>query len=270
MTRCKTSECPLIGGKNAKFGALARFLELVEAGQVPRGSWLLVESLDRISRDKIRLALPIFLNVVNAGIKVATLLDNRVYDEESIDNNPMELFGSLLVLQRANEESETKSRRLRETWEKNRREAREGTRKLTRKCPAWLRLSPDRNSFIVNEELAAIVRMIFEWAAAGMGQYAIAQRLNLSKAPPFSKRGQGWHSGYVSKLLSSKLALGEYQPSRYLNGRQTKSGEPIPDYYPAIIEKALWLRAQEARRCNHTQAGAKRVFEKAIPMGSFA
>src|SRR5690606_33715882 len=38
-------------GDNAATGALRRFLEAVENGKIPQGSYLLVESLDRLSRD---------------------------------------------------------------------------------------------------------------------------------------------------------------------------------------------------------------------------
>src|SRR5262249_43539901 len=38
-------------GENRRKGALALFLKAVETGKVPAGSFLLVESLDRLSRD---------------------------------------------------------------------------------------------------------------------------------------------------------------------------------------------------------------------------
>src|SRR5438128_1281383 len=40
-------------GKNATHGALARFLACVESGVVTRGSVLIVESLDRLSRQNV-------------------------------------------------------------------------------------------------------------------------------------------------------------------------------------------------------------------------
>ena len=40
-------------GKNVAEGALGAFLQAVDAGRVPPGSWLLVENLDRLSRDKV-------------------------------------------------------------------------------------------------------------------------------------------------------------------------------------------------------------------------
>jgi DNA invertase Pin-like site-specific DNA recombinase len=43
-------------GLNVERGALGAFLKAVQTGEVPNGSWLLVESLDRISRQKPRKA----------------------------------------------------------------------------------------------------------------------------------------------------------------------------------------------------------------------
>ncbi len=40
-------------GKNAATGKLSEFLEHVESGEVPKGSYLLVENLDRITRQNI-------------------------------------------------------------------------------------------------------------------------------------------------------------------------------------------------------------------------
>src|SRR5690348_10044439 len=50
-------------GDNVREGALAGFLEACRMERVPRGSTLIVESLDRLSRDQIRPALQLFLSL---------------------------------------------------------------------------------------------------------------------------------------------------------------------------------------------------------------
>jgi DNA invertase Pin-like site-specific DNA recombinase len=50
----------------------------VRSGKVPTGSFLLVESLDRISRQEIRKALTTFLSIIDAGINLVTLNDAHV------------------------------------------------------------------------------------------------------------------------------------------------------------------------------------------------
>jgi DNA invertase Pin-like site-specific DNA recombinase len=55
-------------GKNAETGRLGDFLAAAEAGLVPEGSFLLVESLDRISRQAARKALSILGDITDQGI----------------------------------------------------------------------------------------------------------------------------------------------------------------------------------------------------------
>src|SRR5450432_3948249 len=99
-----------IAEKNAKEGALRAFLEAIEHNLVPHGSYLLVESLDRLSRDRILAAQTLFMQIVQAGVTIVTLVDQRSYSLESLNQNPLDLVISLVSMMRANEESEIKSR----------------------------------------------------------------------------------------------------------------------------------------------------------------
>src|SRR3954470_2973820 len=53
-------------GSNVKEGALAAFLEAVRTGKVQPGSILIVESLDRLSRNQVRTALRLFMDLLDA------------------------------------------------------------------------------------------------------------------------------------------------------------------------------------------------------------
>ena len=65
-------------GANVVEGALGQFIEAVNAGRVQTGSYLLVENLDRLSRDKIMPALNRFSSLLEAGITIVTLSDGKV------------------------------------------------------------------------------------------------------------------------------------------------------------------------------------------------
>jgi DNA invertase Pin-like site-specific DNA recombinase len=54
-------------GKNRTTGALAGLLQAVEQGKVAKGSYLLVENLDRLTREQISDALELFLGILNRG-----------------------------------------------------------------------------------------------------------------------------------------------------------------------------------------------------------
>src|SRR5262249_57381537 len=53
--------------------ALARFLDCIKSGRVEPGSYLLVENLDRLSREDAGEATELFLSIVNKGVVVVQL-----------------------------------------------------------------------------------------------------------------------------------------------------------------------------------------------------
>src|SRR3954454_22298101 len=57
---------------------LAAFLSAVKTGRVPAGSFLVVENLDRLSREQIGYATELFLGIVNRGINVVQLAPAEV------------------------------------------------------------------------------------------------------------------------------------------------------------------------------------------------
>lgn len=171
---------------------------------------LICESLDRLNRQAPLDALAPFIGLINAGITLVTLTDRQRFTRESMgEDGGLRLLGSLIVMLRAHEESATKSKRVRAAWERKRREA--DVRKLTKTCPAWLRLTPDRSRFEIVEARADIVRLIYDETVSGIGKGSIAARLNDAGVPPFRGKN-GWHASYIQKLISGEAALGIYQP----------------------------------------------------------
>lgn len=98
-------------GKNAHEGKLSEFIKQIGT-KVPVGSWLVVENLDRISRDDAWTALDIFKNILSKGIVVVTGMDEKVYKYADVKNNPTDLIISLLMFTRAHDESLTKKNRV--------------------------------------------------------------------------------------------------------------------------------------------------------------
>jgi DNA invertase Pin-like site-specific DNA recombinase len=230
-------------GANVSEGALGRFLGAVKAGSVKPGSYLLVESLDRLSRQQILAAQALFLSIVQAGIHLVTLADGRVYRAGMTDLG--DLIVSLVIMSRAHEESQTKSHRISAAW-KNKRAAAADQKPMTKWCPAWLKLSPDRSQYIPIASRVEIVRGIFGDAVAGIGMYSIASRLNRAKVPTF-KGPNGWHQSYVAKILANRAAIGELQPHVRKDGKRVSDGDPVQNYYPAIIDEQLFYQVQLAK-----------------------
>jgi DNA invertase Pin-like site-specific DNA recombinase len=243
------------GSKNRETGALGRFLSMVDSDAIAPGSYLLVESLDRLSRDDVMAALPVFLAIVNAGIVIVTLADEQEYSRESINQNWTQLVVSLAIMSRAHEESLQKSKRLCAAWEHKRRMIAE--RKLTARAPGWLELAPERDRFVIVEERVAVVIRIFDETLAGIGQHKIAARLNAEGVPTFGA-GNGWHGSAIQKILDGTAVLGTYQPCRKEKGKRVPEGDPIENYFPAVIDEALYQRAQQARKARRRGSAGRK------------
>jgi DNA invertase Pin-like site-specific DNA recombinase len=127
-------------GANVREGALGKFIQAVRDNAIERGSFLLVESFDRLFRQHPTKALRHFLEIINAGITVVTLEDEHVWSEGK--TNDWDLFQSLVIMSRAHDESLKKSKRLSEVWANKRTVV--DRSKLTRICPAWMKASTGR------------------------------------------------------------------------------------------------------------------------------
>ena len=133
-------------GQNVVSGRLGDFLAAVSAGLVPHHSILLVENLDRLSRDSALHAQNLLTQIVLAGVTIVTLADRRIYSIEELRRDPMGLIFALINFIRANEESELKSFRAKANWVAKRTTA--STKVLTACCPRWLMLDKKRERFV--------------------------------------------------------------------------------------------------------------------------
>lgn len=233
-------------GENRKKGALAVFIRAVETGLVKRGSYLLIESLDRLSRDTLSEQMTLFMMLVNSGITIVTLADQQEYSKQTINNDISRLMISLVSMMRAHEESVMKSQRVRAAWDKKRRDI--GKIKLSAQCPAWLELIEDRTGFLIIEERADIIRRIYQMNIGGVGQMQIARTLNGEGIKSWGG-DNGWHPSYVQRILQTRAVLGEFQPlKRDAKGKSIPAGEPVVNYYPSVIDISTWQKAQERRQ----------------------
>lgn len=248
-------------GKNRKEGALGRFLSMINDGRVRRGSLLIVESLDRISRDEVLEALSLFLEIIRSGITIVTLADNQTYSQETVGSDWSKLIISLTIMARAHEESLRKSQRIGQAMATKRQRAARGETQITSKTPGWIdaeRISRDHIIFTLNGH-ACTVRRIFELSANGLGRLAIARLLNAENVPTVMGGEAGWGASFVGGLLSRRDVLGEFQPCKRVNGRSVPEGEAISNYYPAVVDFDLFMRsrAMQSQRTVTTGGGRK-------------
>src|SRR5262249_25833773 len=264
---------------HAKTGALSSFLNAVSDGLVPAGSYLLIENIDRLTRDDIMEATELFLRIIRAGIVVVTLSNGFSYSTESLKNDPYAMFQIVMELIRANQESVRKSDLLSQAYLRKRRDAAQHTengKPFTRMLPAWLVWSPEERRVVAIPERAAMIQAIFKMAdEGGLGQHAIAQRLNAASVPTFGGRGNqrkadAWHRSYIKKLLTNSAVVGTFTPHQRRRDTQGNRRrvplDPVENYFPVIIERDLFERV-----ASRAQATAPRGRNAAVePKSIFA
>lgn len=230
--------------KNVEKGALSAFIAAVESGKVAPGSYLVIEQFDRLSREDVGKALKLVLDLVHAGIVIVTLDDERVWNKHTV-SDLTNLIIAIVYMSRANNESVAKARRLQQAWAEKKRNAAANLTIMTRECPRWLTVNEDKSAFIVNEPKAESVRKVFDMKINGFGVVAIVRRAN-TEGWPVPGSGNTWHNSLVKRLLENRAVLGEYQPYSRIDEKRVPTGEPIPNFYPAILDENTFLRAQAA------------------------
>ncbi|WP_053407414.1 recombinase family protein [Vibrio hepatarius] len=239
-------------GLNRQSGALSEFLTLARNGSIEAGSVLIVENGDRLSREGVQKALRLLLELLDLGVHVYTLSDNKLYTDDG-QNAMLDLMQWMMVAQRAYEESAMKSVRILAVKDKAKELMRQGVI-VTRKCPAWLHVSADKSHFELIDERVKVVQMVFKLYSEGYSTKPIALKLN-EQGIPYWGSSKTWTYITVRNLLKNRAVIGELQPLKRLNGKDVPDGEVIKDYYPSIISKELYARCLTLRTSKATSSG---------------
>lgn len=222
---------------------LGAFLFACKQGLVEPDSYLLVESLDRISRMSPRKAQRLVDDIVDSGVTIVTLNDGQEYNTERLESDPTAMLISLMVAWRAHEESKTKGRRVAAAWAEKRERVRRGEdAMLTRRAPGWLQWTADGWQPI--EGHADTVQRVYQMTIEGIGEHAIAKVFN-EEGVPVMGRGKAWHRSTVSKLLRNPAVIGQLIPGHIEfdpSGKKRRvTEEPIAGAYPAVVSEEDWL-----------------------------
>lgn len=243
--------------------ALGQFVEAVKAGRVPRGSYLIIESLDRLTRQDERTALRLWLDILDSGITIVTLSPETVFRAERSDMT--DIIRAIIELSRAHSESAVKADRVGRAWADKKARARTAGHILTDRLPAWIRRvdarpsdRPGRGAGRVGGRLeldpdrAAVVRKIFALSAAGYGHAAVVKKLTADHVPPMGPAG-AWDRSFVANVLRDRRAVGELQPRRR-DG--SADGPPIPNYYPPAVTEHEYHAARAAAGKRRNKPGS--------------
>lgn len=225
-------------GHHVERGSLGHFLAEVKAGKIPTGTSLVIENLDRLSRQGPRQTSNLLQQLTDSGIDVHVISMNMVLRAGfSDDIAPYMMVGMQAYL--AHQESKKKSERIGAAWKSKKVAATNGAL-FTSRLPVWLTVLDGK--IVTVAEKVAVVREVFRMAALGIGSENICRELGdkvLSRS-------------WVVKTLCNRAVLGEFQP---------KDSDVILNYFPQIVSQSEFdaaRSAMEAKRRNGTYVGGNR------------
>ncbi len=231
-------------GAHRTRGQLGAFFEAMRRNEIEPEAVLIVESLDRLSREEPLTAITQFTEILNYGIEIHTLFDQQVYTRETVGSNMGLLFLSIGSMLRAHQESQTKSKRLSSVWAKKKQNP---NKIITSQVPHWIDVVKDDEGqpkeFKLYEPMAKAIRHIFHLSIDNnQGAYSIVRMLNKDGSMPQPRtnkrnKDKGWSESYVKSLFRNDAVYGAYQPHKRVDGKRVPDGPLLLDYYPKVISK---------------------------------
>lgn len=226
-------------GANRVEGSELHTFELEARNGLHSGKTLVVENIDRLSRQGAKIAAELIWGLNRHGVDVATYHDNTTYTAAN-GGDMMELFGLIIKAQLAYEESVKRSDRTKATWDNRYAGISSGSRKtMAGRAPSWVKRV--ENGYVLDEHRANVLNEIFDLYIDGMGIHLIANKLNERGEPSWAvnkkrvTRG-GWYVAYIYRLLQKRAVLGEYE---------TLKGETLAtDFFPQAITAEKFNQAQ--------------------------
>ncbi|NNB35467.1 recombinase family protein [Pseudomonas fragi] len=213
-------------GKNLKSGQLAKFVERIKAKEILPNALLLVESFDRISRMGGYDALELIISIIQADCAIYTLFDNRLYSRRKKDSSAdISLIQN--ILERANDESRSKSERISDAKARNLLKGENGG-VITKRCPFWINLVDGK--FTLNEHAKAVKRateLCFD-----IGFQSIAKELNQEGHP------KKYSAKTIGNILHQQAIYGSYIAMEWEAGKPIQIKKEIKCYYPALISES--------------------------------
>lgn len=226
-------------GDNARSGNFKEMLDRMQSGAIRRGDFLVVESIDRITRQRVLDGVELLQGILKKGINIYTTVDKKTYSY----NDPSRDFENLLMIsliaKRANEESETKSGRLLSAWKARKAKAENGEViiKKGKSIPYGLRV--EEGQFVIHKEEQEEIKQLFELLL----QFGINTAITKINETSLKK----WNNGTLNKIIKHKTVIGCMATHRIEYTADGKAKKIltgfIENYYPNLIEPGLFYKA---------------------------
>ena len=244
------------GANRSEGGKLYEIEERAKRGELG-GKVLLVEAMDRLTRQKPTDSFALIRDLTQSGLSICETSSNRVYNTQEIDDNWTHLIVILAAAAEAYGSSHEKSKRVKSAWRVTQTGVgmKDNKGADPRLCPDWMTVVDGQYQPIPDR--AAMILRMFEMSAKGHGLRAISTDLKEEQ------KRIGWPTGEldirrVGNLLRGRRVLGEYQPQGRSTGSQREDiGGPIK-LYPAIVGIELWHEVQQGLASRRGTGGRNR------------
>lgn len=227
-------------------GELGRFLEKVRAGEIVSGSVLILERLDRFSRNYFDIVFPVWLEVLQSGVEIYSCVTRTHYTLAEIRKNPMLAGMALMELANANQYSDGMSERIGRAFALRLAEAKAGQKvNLGGWQPRWVDFVGSKGQpgeFRLNEHASTMQRIVREYLD-GRSMYQIAKGLIRDKWPCL-QNGK-WSQGTIANLLRHDS----------LTGNKTIKTVKLVHYYPRLITDKEWEQLKAKLADNSAKRG---------------
>jgi hypothetical protein len=221
--------------------ALAQFAEAVRNGAFPDGVNLIVEKLDRVYRDKPRRAMMHFLNLLDGGVTIHTLLDGAtIYDPEA-ENDQEQLLIAVVRLCASHEYSKALSQRQILSRKRRIEKMRTGEVEWSsmNRYPRWIDITKDESGEFqasISSSNKLVMNSIFDmWIDERMSCEKIAMKLNKEGILGFN--GHTWEKGTIQHIIRNESVTG-----LITHQTDTENLEEYKKHYPhlQVIDDAKW------------------------------
>lgn len=223
-------------------GALGRFLQLAQSGQIEHGSVLLVEAIDRISRlEPLDGLQDVIFALVRAGIRIVTLEDGQEYSRETITDDTSKLVVLVVKIGEAHRYGKRLATRVGAAHLKREQDLQAGVPRSVGLLPFWI--SRDEHGQLQLNDKAETVQLIYRLSEAGKGGHQIARELN--ERGLLTAQDKTWSGVNVNRLFTKPAVCGEL----------VFRGKTYPGFYPAAVSRERYEAASHRRAQNPGRRG---------------
>lgn len=245
-------------GTNFARPAFTEIMELAEKGLI---GTLIVKDHSRLGRNRLIVGQLLEEGFDNLGVRYIAIMDNIDTAKGISQIVPMQdLFNEW--------HAQNTSQKVRNVFKSK---GMSGAPLTTNPPFGYLKDPADKNSWIVDEDAAKIIRQIFAWCVDGLGPTQIAKRLKAAKVPTPTEHWlsigrncskppavpYNWCSATVADILSKQEYCGDtvnFRSTRKSFKNKKKIERPpenwkiFKDTHPAIIDRAVFDLVQELRK----------------------